>query len=161
MTRFYATLTACLLMAILVPMADRMAVGRDTPPYTHLIYMAGHAGWLHWAVNAWSLLVLHNLFRWYRMLAAWLWAVGISFIHLPEKPLIGASVITCFFIGFYLRRLWTKDRLTAAMTIGLLALTCLLPGFAAFAHVSATAAGLLFYHAEMEARKINDEMRKG
>ena len=161
MKKFYATITACLIMAFLVPMADYMAVGRDTPLYTHYIYMAGHAGWIHYTVNAWSLLILHNLFRWYRVLAAWLWAVAVSFIYLPEKPLIGASVITCFFIGFYLRRLWAKDRLTASMTVGLIALTCILPGFAAFAHVSAMIIGLLFYYAEMGIRRIHNEMKEG
>jgi hypothetical protein len=47
------------------------------------------------------------------------------------------------------------------MTVGLLALTCILPGFAAVAHVSATAVGLLFYYIEMGIRRIHNEMREG
>lgn len=158
MNRFRMTVVSCLLMAMLVPMADSLAVGNGTPPYTHYIYMAGHAGWLHYAVNVWSLLILHNLFRWYRVLAAWLWAVVMSFIYLPDKPLIGASVITCFFVGFILTSLWKRDRLTAGMTVALLALTCILPGFAAFAHVSAATVGFVFYFAEMEVRSIHKEL---
>ncbi len=148
MRRFYFTWTVLVLMAAAVPHTDRLAVSATSPAYTHFLYMAGHAGWLHYAINAWTLLAFHNLFAWYRVLAAYLCAVIISYILLPAQPMVGASVFTCFFIGFYAIYMWYKDKVITLMTIALLALTVVLPGFAGIQHVAAYITGLLFSYAE-------------
>lgn len=148
MRKFSMTIAVCLAMAAALPFTDRLAVSEDSAAYTHYIYMIGHAGWLHWAVNAWTLLVMHNLFRWYRVAAAYGFAVLVSYVMLPERPMVGASVFTCFFIGFATPYLWRKSRLTVAMTMALLLLTCILPGFAGLQHAAAFVFGLAFSHAE-------------
>ena len=158
MRRFHATIIVCLMMALLVPLADRLAVSHDTPTYTHYLYMTGHANWLHWTVNAWTLLVLHNLFRWYRVIAAYAFAVLMSYIMLPPMPMVGASVFTCFFIGFAMPHLWTKSRLTVGMTAALLMLTCILPGFAGIQHVTASAFGLAFSYGEGFCRNLKNDL---
>ena len=118
--------------------------------------MAGHAGWLHYAVNVWSLLMLHNLFKWYRVLTAYMVAVLIGYTLLPSNPMVGASVFTCFFIGFWAVYSWYKDKLGVLMSVALLVLTCVLPGFAGIPHVAAYIAGLLFSLSERAAwRMIN------
>ena len=98
MNKLRLTMLMCLVMAAFVPFSHMFAVSQETPTYTHFVYMTGHAGWLHYIVNAWSLLLLHNLFRWYRVTVAYGCAVILSYIPLTDKPMLGASVIVCFFI---------------------------------------------------------------
>jgi hypothetical protein len=135
-------------MALIVPWTDWLAVSKDAPLYTHFVYMAGHDGYLHYAINAWSLLVIHNLFRWYRVLAAYLVAVLISFIALPAQPMVGASVFTCFFFGFMMPWMWHKQKILLLLTVALMLLTCILPGFAGIPHVVAYVFGGAFVFAE-------------
>ena len=112
------------------------------------------------SVNAWTLLVLHNLMRWYRVMTAYLIAVLEGYVLLPEIPMLGASVITCFFIGFATPYLWHKSRLTVWMTIALLVLTCILPGFAGIQHVASFLAGILFCFCEWYLRDIKAYLRR-
>lgn len=144
MAKFRITIIACLLMALAVPMTERLAVSHSSPAYTHYLYIIGHDGWIHYAINAWSLLVMHNLFRWYRVAAAYALAVLISYVALPAQPMVGASVFTCFFFGFAAPWLWRRERLAVIMTMGLLLLTCIFPGFAGLPHVMAFAVGVVF-----------------
>ena len=148
MKRFNITWVVLVFMAAAIPHTDYLAVSATSPAYTHYVYMLGHAGWLHYAINAWTLLAFHNLFTWYRVLAAYLCAVIISYILLPTQPMVGASVFTCFFIGFYAIYMWYKDKIATLMTVALLALTVVLPGFAGIPHVAAYITGLLFSYAE-------------
>ena len=148
MLRFKLTILTCILMALVIPYTDRLAVSDISPWYTHYLYIIGHASWLHYAVNAWSLLVMHNLFCWYRVLASYLSAIVISYTLLPAQPMVGASVITCFFFGFYSLYMWRKDKLGVVMTLALLVLTCILPGFAGIPHVAAYTLGFCFSFAE-------------
>lgn len=154
MIRFYSTLFACLIMMVLLPYADVMAVSQSSPVYTHYIYMFAHAGWLHLAINAWTLLVLHNLFTWYRLLASYICAVLISLFLLPDLPMVGASVISCFFLGFIMPHTWRRSRLTILLTLSLLLFTCLLPGMAGLPHVASYIVGLLFVYAEGFVRDL-------
>lgn len=155
MFRFRLTIAACLLMAFAVPFADMLAVSHTTPPYTHFTYVFGHEGWLHYIINAWSLLVIHNLMRWYRVAAAYLFAVLLSFVALPAQPMIGASTFTCFFFGFTAPWLWRKERLVLVMMVGLLLLTCFLPGFAGIPHVAAFSFGTIFSLSEGFIRRLH------
>lgn len=155
MRKFRITIIACLLMAMAVPFTEQLAVARETPLYTHLLYVAGHDGYVHFAVNAWSLLVLHNLFRWYRVLAAYAVAVLLSFVALPDQPMVGASVFTCFFFGFTAPWLWHRERLLLILTVALLLLTCILPGFAGIPHVASFAAGTVFSFLESYTRRTH------
>lgn len=155
MNKFRITLIACIFMAALIPNTDELAVSDNSPLYTHFVYILGHDGFLHYAINAWSLLVMHNLFRWYRVLTAYLFAVLVSFVALPAQPMVGASVFTCFFFGFTAPWLWHKERLLLCMTVGLLLLTCILPGFAGIPHVAAFAFGVVFSYLESFIRNIH------
>ena len=148
MRRLYITIFASFIMLLLMPLADSMAVSEISPLYTHYVYMFAHGGLLHLTVNVWALLVLHNLYTWYRVSASYLWAVAMSFFLLPSQPMLGASVITCFFIGFIMPYMWRKSRLTVLMTVSLLLLTCVLPGMAGVQHVASFVFGLGFCYAE-------------
>lgn len=146
-------------MAFLVPLTDSLAVSRTSPVYTHFLYIFGHDGYLHYIINAWSLLVMHNLFRWYRVVSAYLFAVLLSFVALPAQPMVGASVFTCFFFGFTAPWLWRKERLLLILTVGLLLLTCILPGFAGIPHVAAFSFGLIFSIVEFYIHRLRHYLR--
>lgn len=161
MARFRITIIVCLMMALVVPQTSLLAVSADSPAYTHFVYMAGHDGWLHYAVNAWSLLTMHNLFRWYRVVTAYVLAVALSYVALPAAPMVGASVFTCFFFGFAAPWLWRRDRLAVMMMAGLLVLTCVLPGFAGVPHVVAFVCGAVFSLAEGLVRRMREYLGEG
>lgn len=155
MKRFRITTAACIVLAFLVPLSEYLAVSHDTPLYTHFAYVFGHEGWLHYIINAWSLLAMHNLFRWYRVASAYLFAVALTFFALPPQPMIGASTFTCFFFGFTAPWLWRKERLALFLMVALLLLTCILPGFAGIPHVAAFSFGVVFSLAEGYTRRIH------
>ena len=159
MNKFRITIIVCLCMMALVPNTETLAVSETSPLYTHFVYFLGHDGFLHYAINAWSLLVMHNLFRWYRVVVAYLFAVGLSFVALPEQPMVGASVFTCFFFGFTAPWLWYKERLLLCMTIGLLLLTCILPGFAGIPHIASFVFGAFCSYAESFIRNIREYLQ--
>lgn len=160
MNRFRIMLFVCAIMAGLVQLTDILAVSHHTPLYTHFLYIVGHDGYLHYIINAWSLLVMHNLFRWYRVLVAYAFAVLLSFIALPAQPMVGASVFTCFFFGFTAPWLWRKERMLLILTVGLLLMTCVLPGFAGIPHVAAYAFGVVFSFAEFYVNCIRHYLKK-
>lgn len=141
-------------MATLLPYTDMLAVSDTSPTYTHFVYMIGHANLLHYGINVWTLLMLHNLFKLYRVIAAYLCAIIISYTLLPDQPMVGASVFTCFFIGLIALYMWHRDKLGAIMTQALLLLTCIIPGFAGMPHVAAYIFGLLFSLIEMKVWHI-------
>lgn len=122
--------------------------------------MFGHAGWLHYIINAWTLLVMHNLLKWYRLITAYLFAVLESYVMLPEKPMVGLSVVNCFFIGFAAPWLWKKDRLAVVLTLALLLLTCFVSGFAGLQHVASFLFGFVFCYAEGWIRDIRKYLKE-
>lgn len=160
MIKFYASIAACLLMGLAAPYTDLLAVSATSPTYTHFLYMIGHASLLHYLVNAWTLLVLHNAMRWYRVIAAYLMAVMEGYVMLPDKPMVGLSVFNCFFIGFATPWLWRRDKLTVLLTIALLLLTCLVSGFAGLQHVASFCFGLLFCLSEWKVRAIINYLKE-
>ena len=152
MKKFYVTLAAVIIMAFLIPFAPYMAVTDHSPLTTHLLYMFAHGNVLHWAINGWALLILHNVFRWHRLLFVYLLAVALSFLipHLLSgiAPVLGASVITTFFFGLITPYYWHHDRLTAVLMATLLIVSCVLPGFAALYHIIPYLCGLIYRQIE-------------
>ena len=166
MTKLYLTIAAIIVMAALIPLAPLMALPpvEEASLIRHFIYMFGHATILHWAVNAWALLVLHNLFRLSRLIAAYLLAVLISFLphssflishfsfsvsEVEARPIIGASVITCFFFGMLASHLWRRgERLSPYMMAALIIIAFFIPGIAAMPHLLMFLAGIMSYHFE-------------
>jgi len=154
MSRLYLVLAFCLLMATLIPLASVMAVSPSTPTYTHFVYMFGHANILHWLINAWSFLVLHNVLRWYRLLTAYLLSVTLSFLisHFScsssAAPTIGASVLTCFFFGFIAPWLWQRQKVAVLMMLLLILAGFFLSGFAAGYHLIMFISGLIASYIE-------------
>lgn len=148
MKQIITTVLPLLLMLSLVPLHERMAVSSSSPFYTHFIYMFGHAGLLHWIINAYALFVMHNLCHPSRLAVAWAAAVILSFIYLPQLPVIGASVFVTFFLGFMSLRLWQRQRLLFWMSLLLVSVGFLMPNIAALYHLAMMAAGLAWNRVE-------------
>lgn len=138
------------LMGFLIPFAPWLAVSGDSPLYTHFVYMFGHANILHWLINLWALLVLHNLLRLYRLAVSWLLAVAITFLPfvISDAGLIGASVITTFFFGFLTPHLRRTDNQSAYMILAIILIGFFIPGIAALPHLVMYLLGLAFFYIE-------------
>lgn len=161
MTKFYITLAFCLLLIPFIAHTAWFAVGVSKPLYTHFVYMFGHSGWLHWTVNAWSLLMLHNVIKWYRLLAAYALSVLLSFIYLPSLPVVGLSVVVVFLLGMAATQIWYRDRWALGLTVGLLFIGCFLPGFAGVYHVVMFALGYAFFRLECLVRRFVNYAQHG
>ena len=148
MRTLYITLIILCLMAFIIPFHTILAVSPASPLYTHFVYMFGHANFIHWAVNAWCLLMLHRQFRPHRLLASWLASAALSFIYYPSLPVLGISVIISFFMGSTAPWLYRFKRLAFWQMIILLFLGCLLPHIAGVYHLILFVLGFIYAKVE-------------
>lgn len=155
MRTLYITLLIILLMAFIIPLHANMAVSPSTPIYSHFVYMFGHANFIHWAVNAWCLLMVHRQFSFHRLVAAWLCSVLLSFIYYPALPVLGASVLISFFMGFTAPWLYRRKRLAFCQMLLLLVIGCLLPHIAGIYHLILFALGFIYAKAESFIHRAN------
>lgn len=155
MRTLYITLLIILLMAIIIPLHADMAVSPSTPIYSHFVYMFGHANFIHFAVNAWCLLMVHRQFSFHRLLASWLASVSLSFLYYPSLPVLGASVIISFFMGFTAPWLYRRKRLAFFQMLLLLVIGCLLPHIAGIYHLILFALGFIYAKAESFIHRAN------
>ena len=153
MRTLYITIVIAILMAFIIPLHADMAVSQSSPIYSHFIYMFGHANFIHWAVNAGCLLMLHRLFYIHRLLTSWLASVALSFIYYPSLPVLGASVIISFFMGLTTPWLYRRKRLAFWQMLIILLLGCFLPHIAGTYHLILFAIGFLYAKAEGFIRK--------
>lgn len=155
MRTLYITLLIILLMAFIIPLHADMAVSPSAPTYSHFVYMFGHANFIHYAVNAWCLLMVHRQFRFHRLLASWLASVALSFLYYPSLPVLGASVIISFFMGFTAPWLYHRKRLAFFQMLLLLLIGCLLPHIAGIYHLILFALGFTYAKAESFIHRAN------
>lgn len=155
MRTLYITLLIILLMVFIIPLHADMAVSPSTPIYSHFVYMFGHANFIHWAVNAWCLLMVHRQFSFHRLLASWLASVALSFLYYPSLPVLGASVIISFFMGFTAPWLYRRQRLAFCQMLLLLLIGCLLPHIAGIYHLILFALGFIYAKAESFVHRAN------
>lgn len=148
MRTLYITLIILILMVFAIPFHSLLAVSPTSPLYSHFVYMFGHANLMHWAINAWCLLMVHRLFRLHRLLASWLGSVALSFIYYPSLPVLGVSVIISFFIGFSSPWLYRFKRLEFWQMIILLCIGCLMPHIAGIYHLILFLLGFIYAKAE-------------
>lgn len=161
MKRLYLTLASIAIMAVLIPLAPFMAVSQQSPAYTHFVYMFGHANILHWLINAWALVTIHNLLRPHRLIIAYTLSILITILPSPftilpshftlhPSPLIGSSVLTVFFFGFYSPCLFRRDKLASLMIVALIIIGFFIPGIAALPHLVMFLFGLVYFFIERE-----------
>lgn len=136
-------LLCILLMALIIPMHETLAVSKQTPAYTHFVYMFGHANVIHWLINSVSLVLLTNLISLPRMVTAYVSAVAVSFLLYDDMAVIGASVFVCWLVGFMSLWLWNKRRMAFWQMAAATVIMFFIPGIAAMHHLAMMAAGLI------------------
>lgn len=135
------TLALIALMGALLPVSDRLAESRWT-------YMLGHGGWLHYALNMATALLLWKAASPGRLTVAYACAVACA--GLPtQRPVVGWSVMTCFILGTLAGRMPARKRLGLAAGV---AATALLPGVATGHHAALLALGYLYGKVERRWR---------
>jgi membrane associated rhomboid family serine protease len=76
---------------------------RTSPLYTHFTYVFQHAHWFHLATNVFSLFciwrVLERFIPLYRILNAFVIAVGVSFLAVSDLPTVGSSAVVYAMVG--------------------------------------------------------------
>ena len=156
MKSLFITFAFSLLILPLILLRDSFACLPVSPLYRHMLYIFAHASIIHWLCNSWSLLVFHNLFRPSRLIVAYVLSVLVSFLPLSKLPVLGLSVVVCFFFGFAARYLYLKNRLGMFLTLALLVGSCFLPGFAGLYHIIMFIFGFLYYPVEGLLRRIGN-----
>lgn len=159
MKRLYITAATVFGMALLIPMAPWLAVSDNSPLYTHFTYQFAHAHIMHWIVNGWALLVLHNVLRIHRLAIAYILSVLLSFTSTVSSGspagTLGSSVITCFFFGLLAPYFWRKgERLTAVMMLALIIIGFFISGIAAMPHLIMFLSGIVWFFIERIYRSI-------
>ena len=148
MRKIYIIICFDVLLLGLIPFASKMAVYKHSPIYTHFIYMFAHANIIHWAVNAWCILVMNNLFTNKRLLVSYIFAIVLSFLYQPKLPVLGMSIIISFFIGFMTFWLYKKHRLVFWQTLILMSIGFFIPNIAALYHLFAFLFGVIYNRIE-------------
>lgn len=156
MKSLFITFAFSLLILPLILLRDSFACLPVSPLYRHMLYIFAHASIIHWLCNSWSLLVFHNLFRPSRLIVAYVLSVIVSFLPLSKLPVLGLSVVVCFFLGFAARYLYLENRLGMFLTLALLVGSCFLPGFAGLYHIIMFIFGFLYYPVEGLLRRIGN-----
>lgn len=156
MRTLYITLLSIALMALAIPLHGKLAVSPTSSLYTHFVYMFGHANLLHWGVNSWCVLMFHRLFKPHRVIVAWVCSVALSFIYYPSLPVLGASVIVSFFMGFTTPWLYRYKRLDFWQMVILIAIGCFLPNIAGIYHIILFSLGFLYAMGESFIHHANN-----
>lgn len=162
MKRFSSILIFLLILLPAIPLAPFFAVSPTTPSYTHFIYMFAHANIFHWLFNAWGILIFHRIYNTTRCIAAYLTAVITSYIltppstflpppsslHLQPSPVIGLSVITCFFVGFLGQYFYQRNTTALYQAAIFITIGFFIPNMAATYHLVAFLAGMAWFFFE-------------
>ena len=156
MKSLYITFSFCLIILPLIAIRNCLACLPDSQLYRHMLYMFAHATVFDWLCNAWSLLVFHNLFRPSRLIAAYSLSVLVSFLPLSRLPVLGLSVVVCFFVGVAARYLYRTNPIGLLLSLVLLVGSCFLPGFAGLYHIVMFALGFLYLPVECFFKRISN-----
>ncbi len=161
MKRLYYLILVSLSLLPLVAYRQDMSVSNGTPFYTHFVYMFAHANIFHWMCNTWSMMLLVNVVRWYRVVAAYILAVIISFIGfiVSSTPVLGASTIVAFFVGYVAQYYWSHNRTAFFCNLAAIILTLFIPQFAGACHLAMFGCGVIFWFVERAVSKLIKEVR--
>ena len=149
------TAIALVLMLLLLPFKGAMAVSEGSAWWTHFVYMLAHGNLIHLAVNGWALLLMHRILLPYRVVAAYIAAVIVSYCYYPELPVLGASTVIMFMTGYMLP--WIRQTrgwgsivfIAACMSVGFI-----VPQLAGMYHLLCTLAGLVFFYVDRTVQGV-------
>ncbi len=134
------------LLALALPWPERFAAAGGWDGGRCLIFMAGHAGVLHYAVNALGWLMLWRVATVGRTLAAWAFSALCAALLPLDEPVLGWSCIIYYYLGLCLAGMprARRRRLLAVTVAGFF-----LPHVAAGMHAALLAIGWLMRKLEV------------
>lgn len=133
---------AYLLIAPLVLVGKHLAVSDDSEWWTHVTYMFGHAGWLHYFMNGMGWIMMHKIATPARTLTA----IAIAaVIPATEIPTLGWSVVLYYYMGLCLGGMPSGDKLRMLLLLGI---GFFVPWIAAQHHAAMLFAGWLMRKVE-------------
>jgi hypothetical protein len=109
--------------------------------------MWGHASLLHLLMNLLAWLMLWRILTVWRTLAAWACAVGVWLLMPKSPPVVGWSVIICFYLGMLFASKHRWDILVPILA------GFLLPGVAAWHHLLMLTCGMIYRKTEVRWRR--------
>ena len=105
---------AYLLLAPLVCIGKDLAVSDTSAWWTHLTYMFGHAGWLHYCMNGVAWFFMRNILTPSRTLTA---IVIAALIPATATPTLGWSVVLYYYMGLCLPGMPTGEKVRMLLLI--------------------------------------------
>ena len=152
MKQFTFSIAAALLTLPAILLNEHLAVSPTTPTYTHLIYMFAHANILHWAINAYALIVMHKFCTPAALTAAYICAVAISFLPIYTQPTLGMSVMIYFLIAKIITQ--RKNKAIILPIAIFIVAGFFLPNIAAAFHLAAISCGTIYFIAEKNIKSF-------
>ena len=123
------------LLAPLVHLGEYLAVSGTSPWWTHMTYMFGHAGWVHYLLNGIGWTMMRPILTPARTLTA----ITIAALLPPAAiPVLGWSVVLYYYLGLCLAGMRTGDRIRLLLVVGM---GFFIPWIAAWHHAAMLAAG--------------------
>lgn len=141
------TLLTYAMLAPLMYWNHDLAVTDSSPWWTHITYMFGHAGWLHYLMNGLAWIMMRRIVTLERTLAA---IVIAALIPATGTPVLGWSVILYYYMGLCLASMSTGARLRL---IGVVSVGFFMPWIAAWHHVAMLCAGWMMRKMEVKWEK--------
>lgn len=130
-------IAAYLLLAPLVAYSHELAVHDGSPWWTHVTYMFGHAGWLHYCLNGAGWVMMRKIVTPARTLTA---VAVAALLPATQLPVLGWSVVLYYYLGLCLASMTVSARLRLLLPV---AIGFFLPWIAAWHHAGMLAAGWL------------------
>ena len=135
------------LLAPLVPWGKCLAVSDTSAWWTHVTYMLGHAGWLHYALNGLGWVLIWPILTPARTLTA----MALAAMLPPEAvPVLGWSVILYYYTGLCMADMRTGARIRLLMLVGA---GFFIPWIAAWHHAAMLMAGWMMRKIEKKWEK--------
>lgn len=133
-------------MLPLLPISNTLAAGAGREEWHNWVYMFGHAGPLHYALNGIGWLMMWKIATPGRTTAAWIMSALAMYVIPAEQPVLGWSAVIYWYLGMCMVH---KDK-TRRIKLILFTLTgFLLPNIAAWLHLTMLAAGWLSRKTEL------------
>lgn len=126
---------AYLLLAPLVLLGQYLAVMDGSPWWTHLTYMFGHAGWIHYALNGAGWVAMRHITTTGRTITA---ITVASLIPASDVPVLGWSVVIYYYLGLCMASMSAGARLRLMALVGI---GFFVPWIAAWHHATMLTAG--------------------
>lgn len=137
-------------MAFLVPHHESIAACNGMEEYRNWIYMFGHAGWLHYALNGIGWLMMREIATPARTIAAYLISVSAIYFIPCEEPVLGWSTVIFFYTGM---RMAHMPRKRIMRIILVTAISFFIPHIAAMIHLYMLVAGWMIRRLEIAWKK--------